>query len=184
MIKFSRHWEMPNKNTFEIKCIRRFIGRYYSDDLYSIDPFANRCRFATVTNDIDPEMDTDYHMDALDFLKIFDDKSVDLVFYDPPYSARQISESYKKLGKSVDMKTTQSSFWGDIKKEIERITKLNGWVLSFGWNSNGIGKTKGFEIKEIMLVPHGGAHNDTICLAEQKIMEIYNENIARPEIRF
>jgi hypothetical protein len=41
-------------------------------------------------------------------------------------------------------------------------------VLSFGWNSNGMGKTRGYELQEILLVAHGGAHNDTICLAEKK----------------
>ena len=34
---------------------------------------------------------------ALEFLKKFEDKSVDIVLYDPPYSARQVSECYKKL---------------------------------------------------------------------------------------
>jgi len=42
-------------------------------------------------------------------------------------------------------------------------------VLSFGWNTVGMGKTRGFEIVEIMLVCHGGAHNDTICLAERRL---------------
>lgn len=41
-------------------------------------------------------------------------------------------------------------------------------VLSFGWNTVGMGKNRGFEIIEIMLVCHGGAHNDTICLAEKR----------------
>ena len=57
---------------------------------------------------------------------------------------------------------------GNLKKEIARITKPNGIVISFGWNTNGIGKTKGFEIIEIMTVAHGGQHNDTICTVEIK----------------
>ena len=32
---------------------------------------------ASVTNDLNMAYDTDYHMDALDFLKMFDDSSVD-----------------------------------------------------------------------------------------------------------
>lgn len=54
-------------------------------------------KLATVTNDLDAQYDTDYHMDALDFLKIFDDNSVDTVLYNPPYSPRQVSECYKIL---------------------------------------------------------------------------------------
>lgn len=84
-------------------------------------------------------------------------------------SPRQVSECYKKLGKTVNFETTQSSFWGNLKKEVARVIKPNGIVITFGWNSNGIGKTKGFEIVEILLVAHGGNHNDTICVVERKI---------------
>ena len=67
------------------------------------------------------------------------------------------------------MTDTQSSFYGDRKKEVSRVVKEGGTVVSFGWNSQGIGKTRGFEIIEIMLVAHGGAHNDTICTVERKV---------------
>lgn len=166
---YNRIWEMPNKNTFDIKCIAKFIGKYNKDGLESIDPFANTNRIAKITNDLDPEVGADYSMDALVFLKKFDDNSVDLVLFDPPYSPRQISECYKKLGKTVNMQTTQSSFWSKLKIEIARVVKPGGWVLCFGWNSNGVGKTRGFKLEEILLVAHGGHHNDTICTAEQKI---------------
>lgn len=32
-----------------------------------------------------------------------------------------------------------------------------------------MGKGRGYEIEEIMLVCHAGQHNDTICLAEKKL---------------
>jgi len=166
-IIFNRVWNMPNKNTFDIKPIKELINKYYKTGL-TIDPFANKNKIASITNDIDKQYDTDYHLDALDFLKTFEDNSVDLVLFYPPFSPRQVSESYKKLGMTVNMKTTQSSFWGNLKKEISRIVKKNGIVISFGWNSGGIGKTNGFQIIEILLVPHGGNHNDTICVVEVK----------------
>ena len=164
----NRIWEMPNSNTFDIRGIKRLIYKYHKERYVSIDPFANSNRIAKITNDLDPVHGTTYNMDAIDFLKIFDGNIIDFVLYDPPYSPRQVSECYKKLGKTVNMETTQASFWGNIKKEIARITKPKGYVLSFGWNSNGIGKTKGFEIIEILNVAHGGQHNDTICTVEQK----------------
>ena len=170
---FSRIWEMPNSNTFDIKCIRKLIQKYLKDEMVSIDPFANKCKLAKITNDLNPEYDTDYHLDAVDFLKQFEDNSIDFVFYDPPYSSRQVSECYKKMGRTVNMQTTQSSFWGNLKKEIARITKPNGIVISFGWNTNGIGKTKGFEILEILTVAHGGQHNDTICTVERKARTLF-----------
>lgn len=165
----NRQWAMPNSKTFEIKPIRDFILKYWIPELLSIDPFANDKKYAKITNDLNPEYETTYHLDALDFLKIFDDQSIDFILYDPPYSVRQVSECYKQFGVEVTNETTRSDWWTKHKKEISRIIKPNGLVLSFGWNSGGIGKTNGFEIVEILLVPHGGIHNDTICVCEKKI---------------
>jgi len=66
------------------------------------------------------------------------------------------------------MQTTQASFWGNLKKEIGRITKNAGIVITCGWNSGGVGKKYGFELDEILLVLHGGWHNDTIVTVERK----------------
>lgn len=83
-------------------------------------------------------------------------------------SPRQISEVYKEHGLSVNMQTTQASYWGNQKKNISLITKQGGKVITFGWNSGGIGKSNGFEIEEVLLVPHGGWHNDTICTVDER----------------
>lgn len=166
-MEINRIWSMPNKNTFDIKPINKLINKYLRGGLI-IDPFANKNKIATVTNDLDEQYDTDYHLDATDFLKLFDDNSVDVVLYDPPYSPRQVSECYKKLGRSVNIQTTQSSYWSNHKKEIGRILKPNGVVITCGWNSGGIGKKYGLEIIEILLVPHGGWHNDTVVTVERK----------------
>jgi tRNA1(Val) A37 N6-methylase TrmN6 len=174
-IIFSRIWEMPNSNTFDIKCIRKLIYRYLKNGMVSIDPFANKCKIASITNDLNPEYNTDYNMDAVDFLKLFEDNSIDLVFYDPPYSLRQVSECYKSVGKAVTMETTQSSWRTKHINEISRILKPNGIVISFGWNSSGVGKKRGMDIIEIMLVAHGGSHNDTICTVEKKKTDLFDE---------
>lgn len=166
-IKIERIWAMPNKNTFEIKPIYDLILEELTDGCW-IDPFANRNKLATITNDLSLEFDTDYHLDALDFLKLFNDSSIDGVLYDPPYSPRQISECYNHVGLNVTRDTTKASFWGNHKREISRIVKIGGKVITFGWNSGGIGYKYGFEIERVLLVPHGGWHNDTICTVEIK----------------
>lgn len=159
---------MPNKNTFDIKPVKELIQSELTDGTW-IDPFANQNKLATITNDLNPAYDTNYHMDVLDFLKTFQNESVDGVLYDPPYSPRQVTECYQGVGMNVTSETTRASFWGNQKKEISRIVKPGGKVITFGWNSGGIGRKYGFEITRILLVPHGGWHNDTICTVEVKI---------------
>ena len=168
-MRIERVWSMPSKNTFSIKPIAEMLSEEVDSSKLWIDPFANTNKVATITNDLNCEYDTTYHLDALDFLKMFEDDSVDGVLYDPPFSPRQVSECYKGFGIDVTSETTRSSFWSRHKKEISRIVKSGGKVISCGWNSGEIGKTNGFEISRILLVAHGGWHNDTIVTVETKI---------------
>ena len=168
-IKINKVWAMPNKNTFSIKPIQELLKKYIKPEILSIDAFANSSKIAAITNDIDTQYDTDYNLDALEFYKLFDNNSVDIVLYDPPYSSRQVSEVYRKFNKTVDLETTSSKYWRLQKDEIARILKPHGKCISFSWNSNGIGKCRNFKPLEILLVAHGGHHNDTIVTVEEKL---------------
>ena len=71
-MEINRAWAMPNSNTFEIKPIQQLIERYIQPHNTVVDPFANNNKLATITNDLDPQYDTDHHMDATEFLKMLD----------------------------------------------------------------------------------------------------------------
>lgn len=163
---------MPNKNTFKIKPIAELLDEYVTNGTW-IDPYANNNKFYKdikfITNDLNPEYDTLYHMKVIDFLKTIDTNYANGVLYDPPYSVRQVSECYKKFGYEVTNEDTRADFYTKDKKEVARILRTDGISISFGWNTVGIGKTNGFEIIEILLVCHGGTHNDTIVTVERKL---------------
>ena len=173
-MEINRVWAMPSKNTFSIPPINSIIKKYTKGK--SIDPFANSNKLALITNDLDDRYQTDYNMDAPDFLKMFDDENVDTVLFDPPYSVRQVSEVYTRLGMTVNAETTRADFWANMKREIGRITKMYGIVISCGWNSGGVGKKYGFELLEVLMVPHGGQHNDTIVTVERKVRKQYKSD--------
>jgi hypothetical protein len=168
-VRIERIWAMPNSRTFNIKPIADLLKEEQAGVGNWVDPFSGGSNLAQFTNDLNPQIKADYHEDALDFLKRFPDNKVDGVLYDPPYSVRQVAECYKMVGIPVTQETTRSDFYTKIKLEIARITKRGGKVISFGWNSGGIGKTLGFEMTRILLVPSGGIHNDTIVTVEIKI---------------
>ncbi|MBG9692562.1 adenine-specific DNA methylase [Lysinibacillus sphaericus] len=163
-----RSWNMPNKNTFEIKSIRELLKDELKGGLI-IDPFANRNNYGHITNDLNEKYDTDFHMDALDFLRMFPDESVDVVLFDPPYSPRQVKEAYESVGLNTKGgRLTQASYWSDLKKEIARVLRIGGKSISFGWNSGGMNNKELFHINRIQLVAHGGNHNDTIVTVSVK----------------
>lgn len=170
-LSLSRVWATPNSNTFDVPHIRGFVQKYLLKSMVSVDPFARNKRWATYTNDLNPGTNAVHHMDAEDFLKMLAEQGVkaDLVIFDPPYSPRQIAECYQQIGKTPTMQDTQSAaLYSRVRNVIMPLISDNAVVLSFGWNSCGMGKKHGFEIEEVMLVCHGAAHNDTICLAERR----------------
>ena len=171
-MKFSRKWAMPDGETFSIKPIREFVNKYLKQSKIVIDPFSRDADLATHTNDLNPKTKAKNHLDVLDFLTLLKKDKVlaDLVLFDPPYSLRQMKEIYQGIGiDKLSMTDTQRlGRWTKEKHLLDELLNEKGIVLSFGWNTLGMGKMRGFEIIEIMLVSHGGAHNDTICMAERR----------------
>ncbi len=179
-MKITRITNRPESETFNIRGFWKIIERIALFSEKSIDPFARNTgnKFPDlnllnshsehITNDLNEECKTDHHLDALTFLGMFENRSKDLVLFDPPYSLRQVKECYNSVG--IDNMTQhQSNYWySDLKDEIARIVVPGGVVISFGWNSNGMGESRNFEKLEIVICSHGGNHNDTIMTIERK----------------
>lgn len=161
-MKIERKWAMPNRWTFTIKPIAELL----KNEVIGLiaDPFAGKYSPAQEQNDINEDLgnfDAD-HKDALEWLKGKRMEKYDTVLFDPPYSITQARQYGKKEFSSM-------KYWADCKNEIARIIKPGGKAICFGWNSMGLGKNRGFEMKRILLVAHGGSKNDTICTVEIKI---------------
>ena len=142
-MNIERVWAMPNKDTFSVPTIGEFVKKYMAMSAISCDPFARNKRWATYTNDINPNTESEYHMDARDFLMMLQKRGVkcDLAILDPPYSPRQISKCYKECGIKAGMKDTQNSvLYSEVKNALMKILSPDAIVLSFGWNSSGMGK--------------------------------------------
>ena len=163
-----RKWAMPSAETFKIKPIAELLKRYKAGGGW-IDPFAGKNSPAEITNDLNPKLPTKYHLEAIDFLKQLKGSNYAGGLYDPPYSLRQIMECYEGIGCKIDKKWATTKFYSEAKTYLADKIKPNGYVISFGWNSIGMGKKRGFEIVEILLVSHGRLHNDTICTVERKV---------------
>src|SRR5438270_10915714 len=147
-----RIWAMPSGDTFDIEPIHNFVWKYLSGAKVSIDPFARNKRWATHTNDLNPETEAECHMDAADFLQSIQDKGVvaDVVLFDPPYSPRQVMELYQGIGRKMTQRDGQiCAAWSEHKDIINQLVAPGGVVLSFGWNSMGMGTKYKFDLEEL-----------------------------------
>jgi hypothetical protein len=171
-MKIQRIWAMPSKWTFQIPPIKDVLLRHVGNGVGWADPFAGENSPAEFTNDLNPNRPTKFHMDALDFLKQQPSNALNGVLFDPPYSFTQAKECYDSYGKDLfvthDKIPTKMDYWASCKKEIARQLKTGGLAICFGWNSNGIGHNRGFEMLEVLILPHGGSKNDTIVTIERK----------------
>lgn len=161
----NRVWAMPNKWTFQIKPIKELLNRYVNDGIGWIDPFAGENSPAEITNDLNPIAPAKYHLEAIEFIKSLNGNKYKGILFDPPYSLRQVKECYNKIGKHLSFGDTLDASFGKVKDAVSSKVDL---AICCGWNTNGFGKNRGFELIEILLVPHGGHHNDTIVTVERK----------------
>ena len=168
-MKINRVWAMPSHWTFTIKPIRELLKQYVGDGKGWVDPFAGQNSPAEFRNDHNPNMNAEFVMEAEEFCKMLKGRKFKGVLFDPPYSYRQVSEHYKVLGKKATQLDTSTRFFNRAMNPIASKVRTGGYAISFGWNSNAFGKGRGFKIVEILLVAHGGHHNDTIVTVEKKL---------------
>jgi hypothetical protein len=166
-IIYNREFALPSAWTFEIEPIKKLLQKYVGNGIGWIEPFAGKSNYSEFRNDINPERKQPYCMDAIDFCETLKDEYNGIIF-DPPYSYRQVTEHYKDVGIKATQLDTSSNFYSRVMDSICDKIKLDGYAISMGWNSNGFGKNRGFKIVEILMVAHGGHHNDTIIVVEKK----------------
>ena len=164
-MKLDRIHAQPNAATYTIPPISVLLAEEMCGQPWC-DPFAGWNSPAQVTNDLNPDAPTGSHLDALEFLQGHPRQHFAGVLYDPPYSFGQAKEVYESIGLTTPERFTCMDFWAAIRDEITRVVKPAGKVISFGWTSTGMGLARGFRMDRILLVPHGGGRNDTICTVE------------------
>ena len=172
--RVERVWAMPSLWTFSIP----FIKQLLSDEMVGeewYDPFSGLHSPAKYRNDLEDRPNKTSNMDGLEFLKSIADEVADGVLFDPPYSVEQCLRFYTPKQNGTAGRT---EYWARCKDEIARVVKPGGVCISFGWDSTGIGKRRGFEITRVVLMCHGACHNDTIITVDNKV-----EHISRQVVR-
>lgn len=116
--------------TFQTKKVRDTLLPYLDGRV--LNAFAGKTRLADhkrgiveVRNDLDPQRDADYHLDAAHLGYLFDEETFDVVVLDPPFDQTQSDEHYDGLH-ARDM--------GVVRKSVAPLVKRGGCIVEFGWN--------------------------------------------------
>ena len=165
-------WAMPSKWTFEVRPLVGVIQKYKLVGQTWLDPFAGFNSPAEITNDLNPESPATHHMEAVEFLKSLEGQ-YDGVIFDPPYSLTQVSRSYNDLGLKFKGSENPTGGFPKARDEIARLVRPGGHVISYGWNTVGMGKKRGFEKVECLVCCHGGNRNDTLVVVERRLMALW-----------
>ncbi len=146
--KISRVWAMPNKWTYQIKPIAKLLEEIVGGGEGWADPFAGLSTIAEYRNDLNPERSQPYQVDATAFIEKLP-RGLKGVLFDPPYSMEQIKRSYAGVGVKgwqTRYGNNKAGNFAPVKDRIAEKLSKDGLVISFGWNTSGMGKKRGFEI--------------------------------------
>ena len=156
------HIKCPlNRYTFKIPAIKNLVEEIAEGKVLNLFAGLIGLNLDEIRNDLDDEMNAEYHMDALAFIKQFAIPGrlyFDTVLLDPPYSYRKSMEMYN--GKVM-------SPFNALKDAIPSVLNKDGIVITFGYHSVSMGKGRGFDLEKVYLLSHGGAIHDTIVSVER-----------------
>ncbi len=161
---------MPSKWTFAVRPLRAIIDDYKQPGQLWLDPFGGFNSPCELTNDLNSEAPTDFHLEAVEFLRQLDGCGIaDRAIFDPPYSLTQVSRSYNDLGLKFKGSENPTGGFPLVRSELARLVRPGGYVVSYGWTTGGMGKKRGFELVEVLICCHGGNHNDTLVTVERRL---------------
>ena len=161
-ITFTYLSQPPKKYTFEQPMLKLWTESWCKGKVLNLFAGYTKLHCNEYRVDIDPLTKPDYCGDAYTFITTTD-LMFDTVVFDPPYNLRKSREKYQ--GRYIGNITK-------IKNELPRIMNIGAYIIHFGYDSVGMGKTRGFKKIAVCLVCHNGDHDDTICLVEQKVQGI------------
>ena len=161
MIEFTYLCQPPKRYTFEQPKLKKWVEEQCKG--YVLNLFAGKTLLDVdeLRVDVDTEMPADYHMEAYEFVagEVKRGTKYDTIVLDPPYNVRKAREKYE--GRWIGKLTK-------IKNVLPDLLEEGGRVITLGYDTVGMSKSRGFEKKAICVVCHGGDHNDTLCLVEEK----------------
>jgi len=161
-IKFTYLKQPPSKFTFDMPKLKRWVEDRCEGKVLNLFAGKTMLGIDELRNDICIDMPAHYHLEVEEFIKMAVEKGLkfDTVILDPPYNSRKSREKYE--GRYIGSFTK-------IKDILPQIITENGLVITFGYDTVGMSKSRGIEKIEICIICHNGDYQDTLGVMERRI---------------
>lgn len=158
-MEFTYLSQPPKRYTFQQPKLKKWVESYCKGKVLNL--FAGKTKLNVDEYRVDAYlfMIADYYGDAYEFVTNTDMK-FDTIILDPPYNLRKAREKYNGV---------YIGSFTKIKNKLNHILNSNGIVITLGYDTVGMSKSRGFEKIAICVICHNGDHNDTLCLVERKL---------------
>jgi hypothetical protein len=155
-VDFTYLAQPPRRYTFEQPQLKLWTEKWCKGKVLNLFAGTTKLNVDEFRVDIDKNCPADWYGDAYEFVTTTDLR-FDTIVFDPPYNLRKAREKYG--GRYIGLATK-------IKNKLPKILNQNGRIISFGYDTVGMSKSRGFNKIAICLVCHNGDHQDTLCLVE------------------
>lgn len=157
-MKFTYLMQPPRRYTFEQPKVKQWVESIVYGRVLNLFAGKTLLDCDEIRVDIDKNMPADYHMEAYEFISIINVLKFDCIILDPPYNLRKSREKYG--GRYIGSFTK-------IKNKVISFLKGGGLIITFGYDTVGMGKGRGFNKEHILVICHSGDHNDTLAVVER-----------------
>ena len=156
-----------NRYTFQPQAIHDFVASKI-EGTKILNLFAGK----TILNSNEIRVDNDptlsnihFRMDVKKFLNTHNELW-NTIIYDPPWNERKAKEKYdgRWIGKFTK-----------LKDRIVEILKLNGIIISAGYEIDNFGKQRGMQLEEIAIINPSGEFRPFFITIERKKQKILEE---------
>lgn len=124
------YWTVqPNQWTFEADKIREWVSNLCAGRVLNTCTGPTRLDYdgPVVTNDIDPDIEADLHVDVSRIDDHIEPASIDTIVHDPPFTDRQAEVTY---GAESDPR-----YGAKTKTALDRVLKPGGRIIQFGYQT-------------------------------------------------
>lgn len=113
-----------------------------------------------VRNDINEDMDADYHIDVCVLDEHFPPASFDTTILDPPFDEGQANERYGGF---------HARDINSARQALATLTKPGGRLIEFGWNSHGAAAFTGWTREELHIFQRGPCLPDVFGVVDRNM---------------